>query len=222
MRSCCNYKLNQTYYTNDEVISSKELSPFQKCMPEFYKDWYTQMLVDLPMNTDINTWSVPLLVDDVPCDYSIHGRVGRKITMFRLEFRGSILLNTVVTPPNTLSAIRVVIFYDRQTNGTAPPFAGGPPCLNGNHSFAFPSIDGASRYIILADETSTSQSSTGCSDISFSRNLDLDVIFNDVQESSITGITTGGIFISFTDLNKASSLGRNQFYGAVRLFYSDI
>lgn len=89
--------------------------------------------------TGVTTWTITC-INDVAQGTSAITSIGRKILM------KSILLQAVLTNSNGFG--RLLIVYDRQTNGAAPA---ATDVLTSNTMMAAQNLDNRDRFIILAD-----------------------------------------------------------------------
>jgi len=151
-----------------------------------------------------NTWSIPNdqtwhsteLLNNVLTGTSATTRIGRKITMTKLQLRFAFGPNV---SGNGVVKFRILIVYDKATNGVAPAIAdildivGGSPDF---HPLAFNNLSNSDRFIILADVIP--ESPLSFYDIPFgliSRNINLDTIFNSTAGGTSAAISSGGVYM---------------------------
>lgn len=139
------------------------------------------------------TWTINCL-NDVAQGTSATTRLGRKILM------KSVLVQGTLT--NTTAQGRILIVYDRQTNGAAPA---ATDVLTSNTIMAVQNLDNRDRFIILADIWPYAQDETLCGEVSgagsagpmgYKRYIkcNLETIYGG-NAGSVADINSGGLFM---------------------------
>lgn len=158
-------------------------------------------------------------------------RLGRKITLRTLHIRGELSLKpTVPESPDGAVVIRMIIYQDRQTNGTAATPLEilqnvGPGTLR---YYRYRNLSNKSRFNILADVTRSMNSTfaTTAGPGALSKHLAINKTLNmpiQYSEESTTGslstIRSNNIGILFL---KSVGSAAISFYGTARVRYTDL
>lgn len=163
--------------------------------------------IDSTATTDITTTGLVNTINGVAAGTDYNNRIGRKIMM------RSLLLRVTLQPINTINApvgeaVRVIVFYDTQTNGVLPTIAQ----LLQNGQFDDPlNLDNRDRFRIIMDKlipmnpvTYNAGTLTGGAPVVKTmtkyRKFRLEGIFSGTG-STVGSIATGGIFIAYISKN---------------------
>lgn len=170
-----------------------------------------------------DTTGTVTLLNGVAIGDDFTDRDGRRTTMKSLFIRGTVYPIDETTEP-TLA--RIIVVYDRQSNGAAPVFA---DLLTVTTSVAHLNLNNRSRFQIIADEqffigkvtTTATQtyagSPTGHS-VNIFRKLNLETQFSGTG-ATVASIATGSIYM-FTVGNQAVNAGC-IFQVATRIRFTD-
>lgn len=125
-------------------------------------------------------------------------RLGRKITMTSLLVKMSIALAPTSTGG---SPCRVLIVYDKQTNGAAPAIT---DVLLANDFHSPQNLNNTDRFTVILDKITDPVSVSNNASIShnFYKQFQLELVTKDTSAGDVTDIITGGIF-AFTAQNSA-------------------
>jgi len=192
-------------------------------LPKLNYKWHALSInVDLPVISDADIWTIPILLNGMFSGTSYFRRVGLKIRMLKLEIRLSIYLGVGVGGvSNTLSRCRIVIFYDKQTNGTLPVVhALNEGVLAYGSEFSPINPFQSERFVILMDAVTENESTINSSHFFQSINIDLPEIFKS-NGDQVADIATGGLYMTLVDLNGVTDV-RNHMYGISRIMYTDV
>lgn len=163
--------------------------------------------IDSTATTNIATTGLVNTISGVAAGTDYNNRIGRKIMM------RSLLIRMTLEPIATTSAptgdvVRVIVFYDTQTNGVLPTIAQ----LLQNSQFDDPlNLDNRDRFRIIMDKfigmnpvTYTAGALTAGAPVVKTltkyRKFKLEGIFSGVT-STVGSIATGGIFIAYISKN---------------------
>lgn len=158
-------------------------------------------------------------------------RIGRKIMLKTLQVRGHIQAATDGTATEGLC--RMIIFYDKQTNGAAPAHTDVVKSQNisgatASTVFDMFNLDNRDRFVILRDRaySMSNQSTVATQTVAGTTTdqlieeyvpINMETIYNAGTAGTVGDITTGGLFVIFLS-NNASY----QFSGAFRLRFQDM
>lgn len=121
--------------------------------------------------------------------------VGNQVTLRSLYwmFQGSFAATTAGRSP-----IRLVIVYDKESNGAAPTIAGGvsTDIFSNDAITAAMNLFNKDRFIVLVDEIIEDFSSSGASSFMRKgyRKMSLPMVFNATTTATINAVQTGGVF----------------------------
>lgn len=162
--------------------------PLRSVKPELkYKD--SVMSASLP---PFGTWAGPTLLNGLQVGGSPQQRVGRKVTWTKMLVRCNFTATDPIAP-TTDTRIRVLIIYDKQTNGANPTVTS----VLAIDEFTSPmNLDNRDRYVILADvEVPQSVGLNNFSGtVTFNRKFNLETIYNVNGAGDVGDINTGAIF----------------------------
>jgi hypothetical protein len=147
-------------------------------------------------------------------------RIGRKFLMKSLLFRFTTSPNTGGSAPGG-DVIRIIVFYDSQTNGVAPV----PTDLLQNGTYDSPlNLANRDRFKVIIDKFVTmganvytagnlTAGSPTCKQMNMFKKMSMEVI-NAGTGATVGSIQTGGLFLFVMSLNLNTTLG--DFYSRVR------
>lgn len=179
----------------------------------------------------VNTGVFELLNGCIPGSQN-YNRIGRKISLRSLQIRGEIHANTVSTVAQDTS-VRMVIVYDRQSNGAAPSLSNviqSQDITGANSSTVFDMInlDNRDRFKIIRDmffsmsfqngvatQAVTGQPTLQCISEYIKLN-NAETIYNAGTAGTIGDIQTGALYILFL-----SSASGYEFTGSFRVRFED-
>lgn len=93
------------------------------------------------------TAGVVTYLNDIDVGNTAVTRIGRQITIKSIQVEGIIVQEDAICGPNL---VRIMIVYDKQTNGAAPTIA---DIMGGQSSIRFRNLDYRSRFVILYNKT---------------------------------------------------------------------
>lgn len=149
--------------------------------------------IDVAASYVLNTTGSVALLNGCPRGDNLSERIGRRITMKNITLRG-VAQGTTATGVSQLC--RVIVVYDKQTNGVAPAVTDVLVSATGS---AFMNLSYSKRFKIIIDKQFTVQSSlaTDEKDISLYeyRKLNDQVEFNNGDAGTVADITTGALWL---------------------------
>lgn len=157
-----------------------------------------------------STWTITCL-NDVVQGTSGTTRIGRKILMKSLICQGYLT--------NTSNIARILIVYDKQSNGAAPA---ATDVLTSNTIFALMNLDNRDRFIVVADIYPFAQSEnlagndTTTMAYYLRRKMNLETIYSG-NAGTVADITSGGLFM-MTNVNGGTIAGES---GITRIRFVD-
>lgn len=153
------------------------------------------------ITTGVATWTINCL-NDVVQGTTATTRIGRKILMKSINIQG-------VVATSTGNAARILIVYDKQSNGALPA---ATDVLTSNTLMAMQNLDNRDRFIILADilpyeQEENISNPSASSGFGWKRYIkcNLETIYNGTL-GTIADITTGSLLI-MTNINGATITG---------------
>lgn len=135
-------------------------------------------------------WTAPQPLNIITIGSSPSQRVGRKVHMKSISIRWTVTIAANFFP----NRIRVLIVYDRQTNGAVPAIT---DVLAANEFNSHMSLANSQRFVVVTDEYSEQfQSPTLSTHISGKvyKKLNLDEIFG-TAVGAISDVETGALFL---------------------------
>jgi len=156
-------------------------------------------------------------------DYT--NRDGRQIIMKSMLIRFSVAPYSTTTSLNQGDYIRLLVVYDKQTNGIAPTPGS---ILIGPDSMAPMNLNFRDRYKILMDKTvsmaaanysagALTNGSPTVKSVYCYRKLDLDTVFSGTG-NTVADISTGAVFLLYISLSTAST---TNIIGWTRIRFTD-
>lgn len=117
-------------------------------------------------------------------------RIGRRITMRSIQLRGRIQVAATTTGA---SPVRLIIFYDRQANGTAPT---ATDLLNADTISDFNNLSNNRRFVIVAEQIRSCIGTAGPQSIYFNmyKRIKLITEFNTGNAGTVGDIQTGSLY----------------------------
>jgi len=158
-----------------------------------------------------------LLLNGLVPDSTASGRIGRKVTLRSVYVRGSCSMNTTSTGG---SPWRILIFYDKQSNATQPAIT--DVLLTDDHN-SQNNLSNRDRFVTVADVMTPTTSAGGDYSTTFViyKKLNLDVAFNAGAAGTIGDITSGSLYIQFSQ--NGNILTANPFVKwTARVRYTDV
>jgi len=158
-----------------------------------------------------------LLLNGCTRGATIEQRTGRKITMNYCQLHIRPLTNT--TP--TLTGVRIMLVYDRQTNGTSPTIG----ILEAANSGSALGLNSRDRYRVLWDRYFSYKAISGATyslnmnDVVFKPYIPLShtVTFTDGNEGTVADIATGSlVLVGVSDLAAGDTAPIFSVYSRVR------
>lgn len=134
-----------------------------------------------PQNSAFNTTGVVTQINPLAQGVDINNRIGNKVVFKSIYIRGAI--SAGATP--TAGAIRTVVVYDKQSNGTAPTMA---QMFTATDMTAFNNLQFRDRFVVLKDDTDYIEAA-GRSVIPYSAYIrcNLEGLFNSGSSTPQTG-----------------------------------
>jgi len=152
----------------------------------------------------------------------INQRNGRTVNMTTVQIK--IRLNCVTTP--AFCQTRVLLVYDKQTNGTAfttGDLIGDVPPVHSSTIFNFILLENRRRFIVLKDEMYLLGQSGFYEKFYWgfwTVVVDLPVVFNAGNAGTVADISTGSLYL--VSMSDTSALSNNTFSFCSRLGYFDV
>jgi len=158
-----------------------------------------------------------------------NNRIGRKIQMKSLLIRGTM----VFTPTVGISSYtyRIIIYYDKQANGSSPLLA---DLLDGSYSTITtdaPScpinLNNRDRFLILHDKVGTISAATYSTTYQSTvkpfkiyKKINLDTVYNGTDSLLEASVSTGGLWILLVNPDPSAnfSIRLQSFYSRVRFY----
>lgn len=151
-------------------------------------------------------FSSPTLLSGCAQGVATGERVGRRILMKSMLFRFNF------TQTGTVGSFRVLVVYDKQTNGALP---GVTDVLSSTNYIAAQNLSNSDRFIVMFDELVHYQSSTGAS---LYKRVNLESIYSGTT-SAIASIAGGSVFFMIAP----GDTGSTATYGyTARIRYTDM
>lgn len=135
-----------------------------------------------------NLWSQIIANNIILVGTSPTSRIGRKITMKSLYLRYRVVPSTDPAPSST----RILVVYDKQTNGALPVVT---DILQTNEYNAPNNLSNMDRFITLVDIITQLPNSAQTVSGSEYRKINLDTVFNLINGGTVADINFGGVFI---------------------------
>lgn len=131
-------------------------------------------------------------------------RIGRKVTWTKLLLRYAAHVDSATTPTSGC-AMRLMVIYDKQTNGSAPIVT---DVLVTDEFNSAMNLDNRDRFLILADVITPVFGLGGPAAVAgvINRKFNLETNFNANNIGSIADITTGSIYLMYAQSNSLSGL----------------
>lgn len=164
----------------------------------------------------------------IPEGNSESDRLGRKITLRSLHIRGNFFLNPDPTNSSHNATVRMIVYQDRQTNGTAATPSEILEGVSTAYSNSYRNLANKSRFYFLCDKTIQMASKFAFTDtgasaqryISFNKMLKMPIQYSDTaQDGSLGTIRSNNIGILF--LNNGTLINAN-FVGRARVRFTDL
>lgn len=194
----------------------------------------------LSMSTTISTTLSAFPLNIVQTGDTNKDRDGKAIMVKSIYLRGRLFLNGDVDA-SAADHLRMVIVYDRQTNGAAPTWASVFQSVNSansvtNTSFSFTNVDNNDRYQILMDkhfgtDVLVANSATAASafarqgiaptpqDITFYKRVNLPTRYGS-SDGTVADIQSGSIYLLLLGTVAAAAAGWS-WQGEARIRFSD-
>lgn len=180
----------------------------------FQGEWKS---VDTTISMAADQNSAVQLLNGIARGDEINERTGRKVQMRSIEMH---LYATVTPATGTDQRQRVLVIYDKQTNGAALTAAN---VLQNTSPVGLRNLENRSRFICLYDEA-FSLNATGESDsertFKWYRKVNLTVTFNSGDAGTVADITTGSLYMVVVGSNVAGATA-GSVNGYVRVRYTD-
>lgn len=152
-------------------------------------------------NVSCSTMPGAILINGMTSGSSIDQRVGREITMRSIQFQYVVRANTAGVDQQT----RVVLVYDRQTNGGAPAFN---DVFDYTNCTSVRRLENRKRFKVLYDRTHVVNAigEPGAQVARrFYRRLRHPVTFNSGNTGLVGDITTGSVYLLFISTQAAGT-----------------
>jgi len=138
--------------------------------------------------------------------------IGRKAVMTSVLVRSWLTLTAGQYP------VRMVLVYDKETNGAAPI---ATDIFTVNDSMSPMNLANSDRFIVVADVSPFQQNqgqatAPGVVNIEIYRKMRLPIQFNDTTTATITAINTGALFLCCALADGTSTIGIQETYTRVR------
>jgi len=154
---------------------------------------------------------------------AVNDRIGRKVLVKRIAVRGSAgvpvaSLTNGTGYENNGDSIRIVIVFDKQTNGATPTYGTGTTGVfnvngAGNAPFGFRAQSTTERFVVLGDITrQVSEAGPNSFWFEFDIPCRLEIGYGSSNNGDVTDIVTGGIFMMVVDTNTTANLPGNYSY----------
>jgi len=139
--------------------------------------------------------------------------LGRTAQMKSIQYRLSTNMAATTTGSGSL---RVVIVYDKQSNGAAPTAV---QVFQANHIASPMNLSNSKRFIVLVDDTHEGLSVTGPASAYMKnfKKINLPIEYFDTNNGDITDIATGSVYMfTFNDSGFGVAAPNNIFYSRMR------
>lgn len=173
--------------------------------------------IDTTCTGVLDTTGAVTLVNGCARGDDINERTGRKITMRSIQLKFEAVVTATTGIDNTC---RVMLVYDKQTNGAAPTIAN---ILATSNPAALRNLENRSRFVCLFDRffhLNDADESGSRRSFQFYRKCRLPVTFNNGDAGTVADITTGSLYL----LTLGSVVAGNtagQISGYCRVRYED-
>lgn len=137
------------------------------------------------------TFSTPVLLNGIASGSTAETRIGRKIVLKSLYLRAFVNLNATSTFG---SQIRVIVFYDKQANATAPAIT---DLLLADNYLSPNNLSNRDRFVVLCDEMMEpiSVNANNSTAITVYKKLNLETMFNGGSAGTVGDITSGSVYL---------------------------
>jgi hypothetical protein len=166
-----------------------------------------------------SSFIAPKLINGIASGSSASQRIGRKVTVTKVSARGTWRMNAASTGG---SPLRVVIFYDKQSNGA---LATETDMMNEDTYHSFNNLSNRDRFVVLAD-VFTDPISLNANANSHTWKVNwkgsLEMVFNQGTDSSIGSIQSGAIYIMFAQTGDIAGASGPDVTWASRVRYTDV
>lgn len=164
------------------------------------------------------TWSAPVLLNLATAGTGPQNRIGRRILMRSVNYRFHLGEADGASATGGIGAtnIRVLVVYDKQTNGGNPAIT---DVLTAD-SFQSPNnLANTDRFLIVSDQIFQTGDTTQATIGKHGRKLSLDTMFNNGGAGTVADVNSGGLFVFFSTANMAAGPPVINYYFRVR--YTD-
>lgn len=167
----------------------------------------------LSVAASTSTASVTLL-NGIAVGNTAGTRVGRGVQMKSLQFRSNCSQASGFTAGQVLH--RILIVYDKQTNGLAPL---ATDVMESDNFYGYMNLNNSKRFVVISDNIIEPDNLTNYKSKVF-RKLNLPIEFNSVGGAFVSSITTGSIYVLSWVFCTQASAPTFQFNSRIR--YTDM
>lgn len=171
-----------------------QMVPFKPLSITPEKKWRDQFLNGPP--PPLGTW-LRYPINGMTVGGSPNQRVGRKVVWTSLDIKGSFFIEDPQTNGNAGTAVRILVIYDKQTNGATPLVT---DVLTSDSFNAHNNLNNRDRFLTLVDQVSPVFGASGDAGWQFhvNRKFTLETIFNANGAGDVGDINTGSIIVMYS------------------------
>jgi len=156
-------------------------------------------------------WTNPQILNLLGNGAGPTARIGRKVTMKSLQMRFNAASGN--------QALRVLICYDKQTNGALPSIT--DVVTNINDFNALPNLGNNQRFVVLVDQIFISISNIQAIAETLYRKINLDSEYFATATSTIADMSTGSVFLMVASI-QPPAIGVTQCTYTSRIRFTDV
>lgn len=169
---------------------------------------------DLPANY---TWTPLVLINGIAPGSSASQRIGRKVNLASILLKVTARIKAGSTVGGTPT--RVLVVYDKQANAAAPQIT---DILEADALTSANNLANRDRFVTIFDQVLDPVSLNGTFAVmsTFFKKLQLEQIFNAGPDALIGSITTGSVWITFSNAGSATFVNEVRYFSRIR--YTDV
>lgn len=163
-----------------------------------------------------STFAAPSLLNGLQYGTAANQHVGRKVMLRSILIR----MTSNLGPTSTQGAnTRVLVIYDRQTNGAAPAAL---DITTANDFWSVMNLNNSDRFVVIFDKILPAISQNGNWSVAKKvyKKLSLDMIFNAGSTGTVTDIQTGSLYL-LVGINGTMGVANGGFTFTSRIRFVD-